>query len=170
MIARFALPSTLLLCVLHPFASNATQAATPIPIFQEQLTARLKSTPPETLAKNINQMGDAARGAVLFHRATMQCGTCHAVDQSSSPLGPNLANWNEEPTVEHLIQSILDPSAKVNERYQTLQLLTEDEQIVTGILKAESEDSLALFDATRPGQTIDFAKDNLSTWKTTTQS
>ncbi|MFN3192880.1 MAG: DUF6797 domain-containing protein [Aureliella sp.] len=140
------------------------------PTTQGTLTSQLRTADLTELIARINQKGDAVRGAVLFHRATLQCATCHAVDDSQSPLGPNLATWESKPPTEHIIQSILNPSDKISDGFKTLQVLTSEEQVVSGILKEETDSSIVLYDASRPGQTITYAKDDLEAWKTTKQS
>jgi putative heme-binding domain-containing protein len=59
--------------------------------------------------------GDAARGAALFR--SKGCIGCHRVNGEGGGLGPDLTQIGKMRSVEHLRQSILDPSADVQPRY-----------------------------------------------------
>jgi putative heme-binding domain-containing protein len=45
---------------------------------------------------------------------------------------------------EDILKDLLDPSAKINEKYQSYQILTEDDQTITGLIVAEDGDSIDL--------------------------
>ncbi|MDA0934847.1 MAG: HEAT repeat domain-containing protein [Planctomycetota bacterium] len=62
--------------------------------------------------------GDAARGRDIFvNRADVSCQRCHAVAGVGGTLGPALDDIGSRSTPEEILQSLLDPAAKVREGY-----------------------------------------------------
>ncbi len=59
--------------------------------------------------------GDAARGAALFR--SKGCIGCHRVSGEGGALGPDLTQIGKMRSIDHLRQSIVDPSADVQPRY-----------------------------------------------------
>lgn len=127
----------------------------------EKLSELIRSQDKATVIQAALDSGDAKQGAILFHQATMQCSKCHAVGSQKSPLGPNLAVWDEPAKREHLLESLLEPSKIIRKGFETVRVLTEDEQVVTGILVSQSESALVMRDASGNGQEMEFEIDSL---------
>ena len=134
------------------------------------LTEQLQDIELADLAKAAMTEGDAARGAILFHQPLFQCSKCHTVSDAESQLGPNLAVWNQKPTAEHLIESILNPSKSIREGYQTVSVLTDEGQQLTGILTTQDAKSVTMKLADKAGKTATFSKENLEDIKLSKQS
>ena len=113
------------------------------------------------VASETMKRGDAARGAILFHQAQYQCSKCHSVGQQESSLGPNLAVWEKTPERSYLIESILLPSAKLRDGYQTVTVLTDEGLQHTGILVKKDDQKVVLRSADGNGKTMEFAQDEL---------
>ena len=128
---------------------------------QSKLSETLQSLGSAAVVKQAMANGDAKRGAILFHQATMQCSKCHSVNSLAAPLGPNLATWDQKPTREHLLESILEPSKVIRKGFSTVRVLTEDEQVLTGILVQESKSLLKMRDASGNGEELSFEVDSL---------
>ena len=94
-----------------------------------------------SLAANAREIGDARRGARLFHSPALGCNKCHHTDSAMPSVGPNLAQWSKSPTGQHLVESILSPSKVIAERYLLKQILTVDGQTFVGIPE-ETEEGL----------------------------
>jgi len=105
--------------------------------------------------------GDAKRGAILFHQAQFQCSKCHAVDKSQSKLGPNLTEWEKKPEQTYLIESILNPSKKIRDGYQTVSVVTDEGIQHTGILVEQNDSSVRFLDAAQDGKETKLAKSDL---------
>ncbi|GIX00400.1 MAG: hypothetical protein KatS3mg111_3732 [Pirellulaceae bacterium] len=122
------------------------------------LEAELRSQSADELYDRSLVQGNAARGAILFHGALLGCGKCHAVtDTGLESIGPNLAAPRPQETPQQLVQSLLDPSARIEERYRTVQVLTADGQIWRGILQTPATASILVLRTldTQEEQTID---------------
>ncbi len=128
---------------------------------QGTFVEQLLSTQPVDLVNQVRANGDAKRGAILFHQPHLQCSKCHAVDANASPLGPNLAKWKEQPTPQYLLNSILKPSETIREGYATVSVLTEDDQVVTGISVSKDEKFIELRDPAEPERIQQFERDSL---------
>jgi putative membrane-bound dehydrogenase-like protein len=87
--------------------------------------------------------GEAARGRAIFERV---CAQCHQLDGTGYAVGPDLAALAHR-SVEDLLSNILDPNMAINPAYSGYLVETSGGEIETGILKAESADSLELLQA-----------------------
>jgi mono/diheme cytochrome c family protein len=121
-----------------------------------------------SLATAAEQSGDPRKGAVLFHTQHLTCTKCHAAGPGPSPLGPNLAEvqtvekgsqGETQPArgatpslVEHLVESLLEPSKTIRPEYRPVTILTEEGQSVSGIVVSESPEVIVLRDAADPGR------------------
>jgi putative heme-binding domain-containing protein len=94
--------------------------------------------------------GDAAQGRKLF--GTLGCVKCHAIAPDQKGGGaPSLVDVRKRFTVPYLVESVLLPSKQVAEPFKAAVIVTDDGQIVTGLVVSESEAELELLlaDATR---------------------
>jgi putative heme-binding domain-containing protein len=76
------------------------------------------------LAAEVGSQGNAARGAQIFQRAEMSCGTCHAVNGKGGRLGPDLGNLGTAQTTEFIIGALLYPNREVKEGYVAHEVTT----------------------------------------------
>ena len=132
----------------------------------ERLETRLKKVPLSQLVEESNQYGNAQRGALLFYRPELNCAKCHRVKEGvDSQLGPELEKLGEETKVEHLIESLLTPSAKIREGYSTIALTDLDGQTSQFLLVEENKDSIVYRDVDS-GKKKTVKKDDLDDWST----
>ena len=140
-------------------------AAEPVTL-AEQLAREGKAS----LATAAEQSGDPRKGAVLFHTQHLTCTKCHAAGPGPSPLGPNLAEVRTvekgspgatqsakgamPSIVEHLVESLLEPSKTIRPEYRPVTILTEEGQSVSGIVVSESPEAIVLRDAADPGREV----------------
>ena len=139
---KFMLPPLMLLALLSCQSAYG----------QSDISAQLRQMGSVRVASETMKRGDAARGAILFHQAQYQCSKCHSVGQQESSLGPNLAVWEKTPERSYLIESILQPSAKLRDGYQTVTVLTDEGLQHTGILVAKTPQQITLRDAAEDGR------------------
>ena len=116
---------------------------------QSKLHADLSAESPSALAKAARELGDAKRGAVLFYQPYMACRQCHAIS-GPSPLGPNLAELGGKKTDEHLIESVLKPSATIDKKFVATAAVTRDGRVITGLLEKDEPASVTIREG-RPG-------------------
>ncbi len=92
-------------------------------------------------------LGDAKKGEVLFFNKELKCATCHKVGDKGTALGPDLTTIGKTRTRAELLDSLLNPSARVEPQYAAYNVRTKDEKTYTGIVVKRSEKELILRDA-----------------------
>jgi putative heme-binding domain-containing protein len=120
-------------------------AATKGPLFA--LTAA--TPPPETYQDFArSHAGDPARGRALFHdREGLGCIKCHRVGGSGGDVGPDLSTVGSQFDRTKLAENVLFPSRSIREGYQQVTAATIDGQVFSGLVRAESAETLTLRDA-----------------------
>jgi quinoprotein glucose dehydrogenase len=89
--------------------------------------------------------GDVERGKRLFTSSAMaQCVRCHKIAGTGGDAGPDLSKIAERNPREYLLQSILEPNAKIAPGFATVTLQLSDGRVVAGILKSEENGKLTI--------------------------
>jgi len=127
----------------------------------ERLQEDLANTPVDVLVARAEQRGTAKQGALVFYTSAAGCVQCHSSGQANSPLGPDLAELGRDVTAVHVIESILHPSKKIREGFETVTIDTHDGKVVTGLIVRDEEDRIILRDATNLEQEITIKKDDI---------
>ena len=100
--------------------------------------------PEQILALN----GDAVRGRqVFFETAGVQCKNCHQIQNEGKELGPDLTTIGKKNDRVQLLESILEPSKRIDPKYVTYLVETESGQLFTGLLVKKDETEVVLRDA-----------------------
>jgi putative membrane-bound dehydrogenase-like protein len=86
--------------------------------------------------------GNPARGKLLFARQS--CVACHTYANGQNPKGPHLVDIGKRYKRHELVESVLDPSAKIAQGFDTYTLVLNSGKIVTGFVVSESADSVTL--------------------------
>lgn len=103
------------------------------------------------------QHASAARGEVLFrHPQAAGCAKCHSLDAEKNAFGPDLGGIGLRANVQHLVQSLIDPSAVITEGFTMQTVVTDNGRVYSGLLLEESGLSLSL--GTSAGERIDIPK------------
>ena len=124
------------------------------------LAQQLLAEPTDVLARDVEKLGDPARGAIAFHQPTMNCAKCH--DSAARKLGPDLS-LKQEATTQHLIESVLNPSATIHEGFETVRIAMDDGRLITGILERETEEAL-IIDSIEQTDPLTVSKENIEEW------
>ncbi|MFK7817833.1 MAG: PVC-type heme-binding CxxCH protein [Planctomycetaceae bacterium] len=82
----------------------------------------------------------ASRGRMVFEK---NCATCHRVGSIGVDIAPDIADSRSK-TPEYLLMHILDPNRAVDANYFSYSALTNDGQVVTGIVASETAASITL--------------------------
>ncbi|HEX7897664.1 MAG TPA: PQQ-dependent sugar dehydrogenase [Planctomycetota bacterium] len=90
--------------------------------------------------------GDAERGRAVFESAGLQCAICHK--KEADALGAPLANLKL--TRAEILDSILDPSKKIDPKFGGLRVQTKDGQVLSGVLVSRDDKEVVLRDAKGP--------------------
>ncbi|MBL66962.1 MAG: hypothetical protein CMO74_00700 [Verrucomicrobiales bacterium] len=107
--------------------------------------------------------GDATRGRTLFYESlTLQCARCHRVGGQGGEVGPALDAVGHQPRL-HLLESMVNPNAKVTQGFETTMLDLKEGGNVAGIVKDDASDSISLIGA--DGMILKVAKTNIASRK-----
>ncbi len=71
------------------------------------------------------------------------CQRCHVLFGEGQALGPDLTGSNRT-NLDYLLENIVDPSAVMANEYRQSIFLTEDGQVITGIVQAENDRSVTI--------------------------
>jgi putative heme-binding domain-containing protein len=124
-------------------------AANPLPIRDELLKDRRPRTEWkfDDLATAIEHLQGGRsfnNGKHLFQVAN--CAACHKLDGVGSEFGPDLAKLDAKFHPVDILKEMLEPSAKINEKFYQTKILTEDGATVTGLIIKETDDSLTIIE------------------------
>lgn len=101
--------------------------------------------------------GDAERGkTVFFGRAAASCRRCHKVNGNGAEVGPDLSAVAKDKDRHYLLESLVDPNAKIAKGFETTIIVDLDGRIHSGIIKEENEELVRLM--TPQGALISVAK------------
>jgi putative heme-binding domain-containing protein len=119
--------------------------ANPLPIEDDLLKLRRprKEWKLEDLAASLGEIERGrsfGNGKQLFQAAS--CNACHRVDGAGVELGPDLAQLDPKLTPPEILRDILEPSAKINEKFQAYTFLTASGEAVTGLLLARTPEAV----------------------------
>lgn len=92
--------------------------------------------------------GDAARGELVYRRASLVCTACHAIGGAGGKVGPDLSSIGASAPLDYLIESLVNPNAKVKEGYNAILLTQKDGKQLSGVLVRENPDEFILRDTT----------------------
>lgn len=98
--------------------------------------------------------GDAENGKKLFHAAKNRCATCHKVDGVGQDVGPDLSKIGANRRREHLLESLLNPSRRIDAAYQTYAVAKLDGSTLQGIVVKRDGKEIVVRDATGKSHTI----------------
>jgi putative heme-binding domain-containing protein len=91
--------------------------------------------------------GDADRGEKLFWSSALNCGSCHKVGDRGTALGPDLSAIGKVRGREDLLESILEPSRRIEPKYAAYVAQTADGRSLTGLLVRRDDSAVVLRDA-----------------------
>jgi putative heme-binding domain-containing protein len=88
----------------------------------------------------LEQLGNRARGAATFEK---HCLACHRVQSRGQRVGPDLSGIGSRPS-ETLLVDLFDASRQVTREYVAYTLVTDEGQVMTGVLVSETAESVTL--------------------------
>jgi quinoprotein glucose dehydrogenase len=93
--------------------------------------------------------GSAKHGHEVFaEKAEAACMRCHKFKGVGGDVGPDLAKISQAMDRVYILESIVDPNAKIAPGYDSVLLTMNNGDVVLGILNAESPDELTLTSVT----------------------
>ena len=143
-------PPELQLDLLEAFSERPTPVATAA---RTAFDARRVPTDPLGRYRIALAGGDAARGREVFAgHVQAQCIRCHKVRGQGGDAGPELAEVAKRHTRETLLESLIDPNAKISPGFGVTTLALASGKSLAGVIKAEDANQVTL--QTADGQTI----------------
>ncbi|MEO5802024.1 MAG: c-type cytochrome, partial [Verrucomicrobiota bacterium] len=122
------------------FVPNETQPITAAAPLSENSIAKL---PYEEVVKRVSAAsGDAKAGAKFFE--TAGCVKCHTTTKGESPKGPFLGDIVARYNDAEILESILRPSAKIAQGFETTAIENKDGDSFDGFVVRESGDEVEL--------------------------
>jgi quinoprotein glucose dehydrogenase len=89
--------------------------------------------------------GDASLGEKIFQeRADVSCVKCHNVNGVGGNAGPDLAGVGARNPREYLLESIVNPPAKIAPGWEAIVVRLKNGDVVSGIVKKETDQELTL--------------------------
>ena len=112
--------------------------------FSQSLTEELIKENSEQLVKQARQRGDIVRGAILFHQGNVNCAKCHRPSAERDRIGPDLSRMGKDVSDEAIVESILVPSAKIKEGFESIIATTIDGLTVSGIVVSKTDEQILI--------------------------
>jgi putative membrane-bound dehydrogenase-like protein len=107
---------------------------------------QLGNMPYEAAAQRIlAARGDAAKGKAFFK--AQLCSACHTDSDGQTPRGPHLVDIGKRYSAAELVESILKPSAKIAQGFETYRFDMADGKVVIGFVVSERGKSVLIREA-----------------------
>src|SRR5690606_15016441 len=107
----------------------------------------------------VEKQGDAARGEEVFRRADLSCMKCHALSKAGGQVGPDLSAVGASSPIDYILHSISDPDQQIKEAYITRVVVSDEGQVLQGVVENRTEDTLVLRDAA--GKLVSIPNDSI---------
>ena len=89
--------------------------------------------------------GDAEQGRQIFYQdAAAQCIRCHVVDGEGSDVGPDLTGVANRLNRSELLQTMVNPNARIAPGYGSVTITLEDGEVIRGQLTAETASQITV--------------------------
>jgi putative heme-binding domain-containing protein len=107
-----------------------------------------KPDPPASVAPLSPELqgGNWERGRQVFYSKEANCSACHRVQGQGAAVGPDLSNLVHRDRTS-VYRDIVDPNAAINPDYVASNLLLSDGRLIVGLVRAEADGWLRVFDA-----------------------
>ena len=121
----------------------------------QDITSKLS---PDSLAAAYSDAlvgGDVGRGrSLLFRNQTAQCMQCHSFNDYGGTAGPRLNGVASRLTPEQILESLIEPSARIAPGFGIVTVELNNGKNIAGILQEENNQSLKLKPGDRPDTVI----------------
>ena len=128
------------------------------------LEKELLEQTPDQIAKLAMERGKARLGKSLFYNSAAACFACHDPPGNAPKMGPDLTKLTKDMTPEDWVTAVLQPSKQIDKKFAQVNVLTADDEILTGIRISEDDDSIVLRNVADPNP-ITIAKEDIEAIK-----
>ncbi len=88
----------------------------------------------------LGRTGDIERGRDLFQNASsLQCRNCHRLNNTGGTLGADLSQVGKRLRRNEILESLIDPSKKIDPKFQTQLVVRTDGKVLTGIVTEKND-------------------------------
>ena len=74
------------------------------------------------------------------------CVACHKMDGAGTAIGPDLTKLDAKMHAMDVLKELLDPSARINEKFQTYVFELESGKVVTGLVLEETPERVKVIE------------------------
>ena len=105
----------------------------------------------ERLSNLLNlQRGDVYEGQKLFGES---CGKCHKLFIDGGDIGPDLTSYKRD-DIPNMVLNVINPNAEIREGFENYVVITDDGQVITGLMVERDAKIVVLRTADGHTQTI----------------
>ncbi|MFY9252210.1 MAG: PVC-type heme-binding CxxCH protein [Fuerstiella sp.] len=121
----------------------------------------------EAILQTVANSVSAAEGELIFRNEKFSCVKCHAIGGAGGKVGPDMVSLGGSAQPDYLLESLLNPNAKVKENYNTIVVATTDGKVISGVQVKRSKEEVVVRTAndelvTISGADIDEIADGVS--------
>lgn len=95
----------------------------------------------------LGMKGDPTRGEAVFFTKELKCAECHKIGDKGVALGPDLSTIGKTRSKSEILESILEPSRRIDPQFTSYLVKTIDGRTVTGLLVKRDDKQVILRDA-----------------------
>ncbi len=122
----------------------------------------------QKLVADVIKLGNIQRGEAIYRRDNLLCMKCHAIGGAGGKVGPDLSSIGASAPIDYLIKSLILPSDKIKEGYHSVQVVTADGLVKSGVPLIRNDQEIQIRDAEGKVETI--SMDDVEFIKNTTVS
>ena len=129
---------------------------------RRSLSASLLREDPDALVNDVDRLGNAARGEMIFRRNEVACMSCHGIGPVGPTLGPNLVAVGSAAATSYMVESILKPNASIAENYENMLFILNDGTMRMGVIAFENEQEVIIQDSAQGGEEVRLPKADIA--------
>ena len=114
------------------------------------------------ILRNAEQQGNAGQGMVAFANSKTACINCHRVGSVGGTVGPELTRLALERKPHEIVESLLWPKRKIDEKYKAHALITADGDTLSGYVLKRDQEKILFRDPTKgPEHQVEILVDDI---------
>lgn len=94
----------------------------------------------QQLTPKVLKQGNPSHGRLVFQKT---CASCHKLFDAGKRIGPELTG-SQRRNLDYVLANLLDPNAVISRDYRMSVIVTDSGRVVTGIIKAETAQTLTV--------------------------
>ncbi|MEQ9411325.1 MAG: HEAT repeat domain-containing protein [Fuerstiella sp.] len=95
----------------------------------------------------MSETTSAADGERIFRNEKLACQKCHAIGGAGGKVGPDMVSLGGSAQPDYLLESLLNPNAKVKENYHTIVIATVEGKVLSGVQVKQSKEEIVIRNA-----------------------